>query len=74
VGQTTTITVNGVNTTFNQGTTTVDGGIDVTVGTITVASPTTLTVQLTVAVNATPGAAYDPGEDGNRGSGCCPTG
>jgi hypothetical protein len=54
-GQTTVKTVTGANTNFVQGTTMIDAGPGVIVGTITVTSPTTLTVQLTIAANAASG-------------------
>ena len=47
-----TYTITGANTSFVQGTTTLSPIPGVTIGTITVTSPTTLTVQLTAAANA----------------------
>lgn len=55
LGQTTLVTVTGTNTSFAPGTTQVTAGPGVTTGTITVTNATTLTVQLTVAANATAG-------------------
>jgi hypothetical protein len=49
-----TFTITGVNTSFAQGTTTLSPIPGVTIGTITVNSSTSLTVQLTAAANATP--------------------
>ena len=46
-------TITGVNTSFVQGTTTLSPIPGVTIGTITVNSATSLTVQLTAAANAT---------------------
>ena len=48
-----TFTLTGVNTNFVQGTTTLSPIPGVTIGTITVTSPTTLTVRLTAASDAT---------------------
>jgi hypothetical protein len=52
-GATATFTITGTNTTFVQGTTTLAPIPGVTIGTITVNSATSLTVQLTAASNAT---------------------
>jgi hypothetical protein len=52
-GQTGTFTITGLNTNFLQGVTTVSPMAGITVGAATVTSPTTLTVQLTAAPNAT---------------------
>ena len=54
VGTSETFTITGVNTSFAQGTTTLSPIPGVTIGTITVNSSTSLTVQLTAAANATP--------------------
>jgi hypothetical protein len=54
VGTSSTFTITGANTTFTQGVTTLSPIPGVTIGTITVNSPTSLTVQLTAAANATP--------------------
>ena len=54
-GQTATVTVTGANTNFARGTTQVNAGPGVSVGTVTVANSTTLSVQLTVAANAATG-------------------
>ena len=54
LGETINVTLTGVNTHFVQGTTTVSAGVGITVGTITVNSLTSVTVQLTIASNATP--------------------
>jgi hypothetical protein len=51
-GATDTFTVTGVNTQFVQGTTTIAPIPGITVGTVTVTSPTTLTVELTAAAGA----------------------
>jgi hypothetical protein len=53
VGTSGTFTITGTNTNFVQGTTTIGPIPGVTVGTVTVNSPTSLTVQLTAAANAT---------------------
>jgi hypothetical protein len=57
LGDTVNVTLTGVNTNFAQGMTTVSAEAGITVGTVTVNSPTSLTVQLTIASNATPGPA-----------------
>src|ERR1019366_3124192 len=54
VGTSGTYTITGTNTNFVQGTTTVSPLPGVTIGTVTVNSPTSLTVHLTAAANATP--------------------
>jgi hypothetical protein len=54
VGASATFTISAVNTSFVQGTTTISPIPGVTIGTVTVNSPTSLTVQLTAAANATP--------------------
>ena len=54
LGETINVTLTGVNTNFAQGTSTVTAGAGLTAGTVTVNSPTSLTVQLTIASNATP--------------------
>ena len=53
VGTSGTFTVTGINTNFVQGTTTINPIPGVTIGTVAVNSPTSLTVQLTAAANAT---------------------
>ena len=53
-GQTTTVTVNGVNTHFVQGTTTVSPIPGVTIGTITVSSASSFTVDLTPSADEAP--------------------
>ncbi|BDC49849.1 hypothetical protein F183_A21650 [Bryobacterales bacterium F-183] len=50
-----TVTVNGTNTNFQQGVTTVNFGSGITVGTVLVQSPVALTAQIAVAPNAAPG-------------------
>jgi hypothetical protein len=55
IGQSRLVTVSGANTHFLQATTQVNAGAGVTAGTITVTSPTTLTVQFTVSANAAAG-------------------
>jgi hypothetical protein len=52
-GSSGTFTITGVNTHFVQGTTTISSVLEVTIGTVTVNSATSLTVQLTAAANAT---------------------
>ena len=52
VGTSGIFTITGVNTSFAQGTTTISPIPGVTIGTITVNSPTSLTVQLTAAADA----------------------
>lgn len=54
-GQTLTVTLTGQNTHFAQGTTAVDFGAGITVGTVIVASTTSLTAQLVVSATAAPG-------------------
>ena len=54
-GQSATVTLTGAATNFVQGTTQLTAGQGITVGTLTVSSATTLTVQLTAAANATIG-------------------
>jgi hypothetical protein len=54
LGETINVTLTGVNTNFVQGTTTVSAGAGITVGTVTVNSATSLTVQLTIGAGATP--------------------
>jgi uncharacterized circularly permuted ATP-grasp superfamily protein len=51
----TTVTLTGKNTSFVQGTTVVNAGPGITVGTVTVTNSTTLSVPLTVVANATVG-------------------
>ena len=52
-GTSATFTITGINTTFVQGTTTLQPIPGVTIGTVTVTSPTTLTVHLAAASNST---------------------
>ena len=54
-GQTTTVTVTGVDTHFAQGVTQVSAGPGITVGSVTVTSLTTLSCQLMIAANAAAG-------------------
>ena len=54
VGTSGTFTITGANTNFVQGTTTIGPIPGVTIGAVTVNSPTSLTVQLTASANATP--------------------
>ncbi len=54
LGETINVTLSGANTHFVQGTTTVTAGAGITVGTVTVSSPTSVKAQLTIASNATP--------------------
>ncbi len=57
LGDTVNVTLTGLNTNFVQGKTTVTARAGITVGTVTVNSPTSLTVQVTIAANATPNPA-----------------
>ena len=67
-----TFTITGVNTTFTQGTTTLSPIPGVTIGTITVNSPTSLTVQLTAAANATPRPYTRSRQSLTQNRMCCP--
>ena len=51
-GQTQTVTITGVNTTFAQGVTTISPIPGITFGPVTVSSPTLLTVPMTVSASA----------------------
>ena len=55
-GQTLNVTVTGQFTNFAQGTTQVSLGAGITINTVTVTTPTSLTANVSIAANATPGA------------------
>jgi hypothetical protein len=54
-GQSFNVTVTGLNTTFVQGSTAVSFGADITTGSLTVSSPTSLSAALTIGTTAAPG-------------------